>query len=85
MKRMAEPLRNAEPWPRLMCAKTAARYVDESVQTFRRRVGTVWPLPISGKGQRQKWDREDLDTAVVRLKGQTSQVFDAATVLGGAS
>jgi hypothetical protein len=73
-------------WPRLMRAETASRYVDEtSVQAFRRRVGTVWPLPISGKGQRQKWDREDLDAAVARMKGEPTQIFDAATVLGGAS
>ena len=73
-------------WPRLMRAQTASRYVDEtSVQAFRRRVGTLWPLPISGKGQRQKWDREDLDAAVARMKGQSTQIFDAATVLGDAS
>jgi hypothetical protein len=74
------------PWPRLMRAETASRYVDEtSVQAFRRRVGTVWPLPVCGKGQRQKWDREDLDAAVVRMKGEPSQIFDAASVLGGVS
>jgi hypothetical protein len=69
-----------------MRAETAARYVDEvSVQAFRRRVGTVWPLPVSGRGQRQKWDREDLDVSVARMKGETTQIFDAATVLGGVS
>ena len=67
-------------WPRLM------RAVDEtSVQAFRRRVGTMWPLPVRGKKQRQKWDREDLDAVVGRIKGQPTQIFDAATVLGGAS
>jgi hypothetical protein len=76
----------AEAWPRLMRAETASRYVDEtSVQAFRRRVGRMWPLPISGKGQRQKWDKEDLDAAVARLKGQSTQIFDAATVLGDMS
>jgi len=83
---MTKPSSMGEAWPRLMRAETAARYVDEtSVQAFRRRVGTLWPLPISGKGQRQKWDREDLDAAVARLKGQSTQIFDAATVLGDAS
>jgi hypothetical protein len=73
-------------WPRLMSARIAAIYVGEpSVDAFRRRVGTVWPLPVTGKGQRRKWDREDLDTVVGRMKGQPTQVFDAATVLGGAS
>jgi hypothetical protein len=62
-------LADAGSWPRLMRAETASRYVDEtSLQAFRRRVGTEWPLPISGKGQRQKWDREDLDAAVARIK-----------------
>jgi len=75
-----------DAWPRLMNAATASRYLDEtSVQAFRRRVGTVWPLPVCGKGQRQKWDREDLDAAVVRMKGEPSQIFDAASVLGGVS
>ena len=37
------------PWPRLMRAETASRYVDEtSVQAFRRRVGTVWPFAVRG-------------------------------------
>jgi hypothetical protein len=39
---------------------------------------------VCGKGQRQKWDREDLDAAVVSMKGEPSQIFDAASVLGGA-
>jgi hypothetical protein len=69
-----------------MRAETAAAYVDEtSVQAFRRRVGTMWPLPITGKGQRQKWDREDLDAAVARMKGSLKDIFDAATVLGDVS
>ena len=44
-----------DPWPRLMRAETAARYVDErSVQAFRRSVGKLYPRPIklSGKGER---------------------------------
>jgi hypothetical protein len=42
-------------------------------------------VAVCGKGQRQKWDREDLDAAVEHMKGQPTQIFDAATVLGGAS
>lgn len=67
-----------------MRAETAAAYLDEaSVDVFRRRVGTVWPQPIGGAGQRQKWDREDLDAAVARLKGRPREILDAATVLRG--
>jgi hypothetical protein len=65
-----------------MRAETAARYVDEmSVQSFRRRVGTVWPLPVCGKGQRQKWDREDLDEAIDRLGARVERLKDASDVL----
>ena len=47
-------------WPRLMRAATAAAYVDEpSVEAFRRKVGSIYPRPIIGKGSRQKWDREE--------------------------
>lgn len=70
------------PWPRLMCAATAARYLDEpSVQTFRRRVGSVYPGPITGKGTRQKWDRDDLDQAIALMRGQPQMLLDAANVL----
>jgi hypothetical protein len=34
----------SDSWPRLMRAKTAARYLDErSVESFRRTVGTIYP------------------------------------------
>lgn len=67
-----------------MRAETAAAYVDEvSVQAFRRKVGAVYPLPVAGKGQRQKWDREQLDQAVAAMgrRTNTSQISDAASVL----
>lgn len=78
------PSRPANPgsWPRLMRAETAAAYVDEtSVQAFRRKVGSMYPLPITGKGSRQKWDREELDRAIGAMKGQPKTVLDAASVL----
>ena len=73
---------NLGAWPRLMRAETAAAYVDEkSVETFRRGVGTIWPLPkkVAGKGYR--WLREDLDQAIDRLTGSTEAIWDAAEVL----
>jgi hypothetical protein len=74
---------NPGQWPRLMRAETAAAYVDEvSVQAFRRKVGTTYPRPVSGKGERQKWDKLDLDQAAT-ARGTTTDTpaFDAASVL----
>lgn len=71
------------PWPRLMRAETAARYVDEkSVETFRRGVGTIWPLPKKVPGKGLRWLRDDLDAAIEVIIGRQSAIFDAATVLG---
>lgn len=79
---MTRPAHIPGQWPRLMRAETAAAYVDEvSVQAFRRKVGSVYPAPISGKGRRQRWDREDLDQAITGMKTPPSSVLDAASVL----
>jgi hypothetical protein len=76
---------DSHAWPRLMRAKTAAAYVDEvSVQAFRRKVGSVYPGPVSGRGQRQKWDRLQLDRAAEAMSPQAASetpVLDAASVL----
>lgn len=73
---------NPGTWPRLMRAETAAAYVDEtSVESFRRKVGSVYPLPIVGKGMRQRWDREELDQAITVMRGRPATVLDAASVL----
>lgn len=73
---------NPGSWPRLMRAETAAAYVDEaSVQSFRRKVGSVYPLPIVAKGMRARWDREELDRAIGAMRGQPTTVIDAASVL----
>ena len=67
-------------WPRYMRAETAAAYCDEvSVTAFRRKVGSVYPLPMTRKGSRQKWDRLDLDA--VNARGETPIIIDAASVL----
>ncbi len=72
---------NPGTWPRLMRAETAAGYVDEeSVEAFRRKVGTLYPLPINTEGSRQKWLRDDLDTAIERMAGRVSTSFDAVSV-----
>jgi hypothetical protein len=69
-------------WPRLMRAETAAAYVDEkSVDTFRRGVSTIYPLPIKVAGKGDRWLRDDLDQAIDRLSGRTEAIWDAADVL----
>lgn len=73
---------NPGTWPRLMRAATAAAYVDESsVDSFRRKVGSIYPAPIVGKGMRARWDREDLDQAIAAMRGRPRIVLDAASVL----
>ena len=62
---MTRPVVNPGCWPRLMRAETAARYVDErSVRSFRRAVGTLYPLPIKVRGKGERWLRDDLDQAL---------------------
>lgn len=68
---MSRPVHNPGTWPRLMRAPTAAAYVDErSVDAFLRRVGTVYPHGRNRGSREAVWDREDLDAAVERLKGE---------------
>ena len=51
-----------ETWPILMRASTAAAYLDEaSVESFRRRVGSLYPLPQKIRGRGELWLRDDLD------------------------
>lgn len=63
----ARPQRRPD-WPRLMRADTAAEYCDEvSVEAFRRRVGSVYPSPVTVAGRGQVWLRDHLDAAIDRL------------------
>lgn len=63
-----------------MRAPTAAAYMDDvSVQAFRRKVGSVYPLPVTGKGSFQKWDRLELDA--VNPRAEMQPITDAASVL----
>ena len=66
-----------------MRAETAAAYVDErSVETFRRRAGTVYPKPYRVSGMRgDRWLRDELDQAIARITGQTMAPVNAADVL----
>jgi hypothetical protein len=69
-------------WPRLMRAETAARYCDEkSVESFRRAVGTIYPLPVRVSGKGDRWLRDDLDAAIDSLTGKVVRIKDAADVL----
>lgn len=60
--------RPAPAWPRLMRAETAAAYVDErSVDAFRRRVGSVYPRPVTIEGRGEVWLIDQLDAAIERI------------------
>lgn len=59
---MARPEAPPGTWPRFMRSATAAAYMDEpSVEAFLRKVGTVYPQPVAGRGRSRKWDRSHLD------------------------
>jgi hypothetical protein len=65
-----------------MRAETAARYVDEkTVETFRRGVGTIWPLPKKVPGKGDRWVKDAIDQAIDRLMGNVESIRDAADVL----
>jgi hypothetical protein len=65
-----------------MRAETAARYVDEkSVEVFRRRVGSVYPRPVNVSGRGDVWLKDQLDAAIAKLKGETADAVDAASLL----
>jgi len=65
-----------------MRAETAAAFCDEpSVDAFRRSVGKLYPRPYRVPGKGDRWSREELETALKRLRGQRVGVEDAADVL----
>ena len=71
-----------EIWPVLMRAATAAAYLDEvSVDSFRRRVGSIYPRPVKLRGRGELWLREDLDKSIDQLSARVDRIRDAADVL----
>ena len=55
--------------------------MDEvSVEAFLRRVPSVYPRPISGKGERRKWDREELDRTTARRAQRGSAIAAAPSL-----
>lgn len=69
-------------WPALMRVSTAAAYVDEvSVESFRRRIGSLYPKPVNIRGRGQVWLREDLDKSIDQLSARLDRIRDAADVL----
>lgn len=71
-----------ETRPRFMRATTAAAYLDEvSVESFRRRVGSVYPKPVNVRGRGELWLRENLDKSIDRLSARINRITDAAEVL----
>ena len=59
-------------WPRLMSEEQAAAYVSLSLNTFRARVGELWPKAIR-IGRRKLYDRAALDRAIDALSPATSE------------
>ena len=79
---MSRPVVNPGCWPRLMRAETAAAYLDEkNVDSFRRRVGSVYPHPINVSGRGKVWLKDQLDAVITDLKGGTADAPDAASLL----
>ncbi len=71
-----------ETWPRFMRATTAAAYLDEvSVESFRRRVGSVYPKPVNVRGRGDLWLREQLDESIDKLSAHIDKIRDIADVL----
>ena len=65
-----------------MRATTAAAYLDEvSVDSFRRRVGSIYPRPVNIRGRGELWLREDLDKSIDQLSARVDRIRDAADVL----
>ncbi len=65
-----------------MRAETAAACCDEvSAAAFRRKVGSVYPPPVMGKGSWQKWDRLELDAVSASHPSEAATILDAASVL----
>jgi len=68
-------------WPSFMKAETAAGYLDESsVESFRRKVGRIYPKPIPVQGVGRRWCKADLDKWIAEAKAETQgvAVIDAA-------
>ncbi len=79
---MSRSPQNPGSWPRFMRAATAAAYVDEvSVESFRLRVGSIYPAPINVSGRGEVWLKDDLDRAIDHLTGRIASIRDAADVL----
>jgi hypothetical protein len=65
-----------------MRATTAAAYLDEvSVDSFRRRVGSIYPRPVKISGRGELWLRDDLDKTIDQLSAHVDRIRDIADVL----
>jgi hypothetical protein len=55
---------------------------EPSVESFLRKVGSKYPAPVSGSGERRKWDKVHLDRAAT-ARGEATDMpdFDAVSVL----
>lgn len=78
---MTIPSIPAGAWPSSMRANTAAGYLDEvSVESFRRKVGKIYPDPVKIKGVGDRWRKADLDRWIAggEAEAQEEIALDAA-------
>ena len=70
----------AGAWPSFVKANTAAGYLDEaSVESFRRKVGRVYPKPVKVAGVGDRWRKVDLDRWIAGDEAETQEeVLDGA-------
>jgi hypothetical protein len=61
-------------WPRLMTAKTASEYVDESPRSFLRAVGKTYPPPRMVPNRGKRWLKDDLDEAIDQMAKGTDRL-----------
>jgi hypothetical protein len=65
-----------------MRATTAAAYLDEvSVESFRRRVGSIYPRPVRIRGRGELWLRDHLDESIDMLSTSPDKIRDIADIL----
>lgn len=73
---------NPGAWPYWLRAATAAAFTDEeSVESFLRGVGTIYPEPENVPGKGRRWRRESLEQAIDKLSRAPSAVSDLASEL----
>ena len=73
---------DGQVWPAEMRARMAAAYVDEpSVEAFNRKIGSVYPRPVHGRGEARKWSKAVLDKAIAERHGEEQEFQDISELI----